>query len=239
MYRKQNAITSGPIPKYRQLLILLRDQILSGELEPGARMPSEEDLTGAYSLSRGTVRKAIAQLEAERLIETEHGVGSFVRTLHPRAIPFRFLALPEPDARYEVLAQEIIAAPVDVAEKLQLTPGDSVIHIARRKFLAGRPVSYSERFLRKEILPALVHQDLTQVGSIHALLESASDFPLLKAELEIEAHRLDGEEASLLQAEPGTAAIAINRITYTAPNRPAVLYGGLFIDHYQTGVSIS
>jgi GntR family transcriptional regulator len=245
MNRKPSVIVSGSMPKYRQLLIILRNQILSGELVPGERIPSEEDLVSVYGLSRGTVRKAIAQLESERLIETEHGVGSFVSALHPNAIPFRFVALPDEPAgpgtevRYEILAQETLPAPLDIAEKLKLVPGASVIHIARRKIIDSQAVSYSERFLIEDILPSLAYEDLTRVSSIHNLLEAASEYPLLRAEIEIEAHRIDETEAGLLGANPGASAIAITRMTYTAPNRPAVWYWGLFRDVYHIGVSIS
>lgn len=239
MYQKPSGIVSGAIPKYRQLLIILRNQILKGELAPGERIPSEEDLIAAYGLSRGTVRKAIAQLETEKLIETEHGVGSFVRALHPNAVPFRFLSPCETQdsaARYEVLAQETIPAPLDIAEKLKLAPGASIIHLARRKWIAARVVSYSERFLNAEILPSLLHEDLTKIGSIHDLLVASSDYPLLRAEIEIEAHLINEEEARLLESAPGDSAVVISRMTYTAPNRPAVWYWGLFKDPYQIGV---
>jgi GntR family transcriptional regulator len=245
MNRKSSPIISGSIPKYRQLLTILRNKILSGELQPGERIPSEEDLVTTYELSRGTVRKTIAQLESEKLIETEHGVGSFVRALHPKAIPFRFvsqaedLSIPGQRVHYEIAAQETLPAPLDIAEKLKLAPGANVIHIARRKFIDEQVVSYSERFVVEDILPSLVHEDLTRVGSIHTLLESASEYPLLRAELEIEAHVIDEDEAALLQSNPGKSAIAITRMTYTAPNRPAVWYWGLFTDAYQIAVSIS
>ena len=239
MYQKSTGIVSGDIPKYRQLLIILRNQILKGEIAPGERIPSEEDLITAYGLSRGTVRKAIAQLETEKLIETEHGIGSFVRALHPNAVPFRFLSpldLRDLAAGYEILAQETIPAPLEIAEKLKLAPGASIIHLARRKWIAERVVSYSERFLNAEILPSLVHEDLTKIGSIHDFLVASSDYPLLRAEIEIEAHLINEAEAHLLEAIPGDSAIVISRMTYTAPNRPAVWYWGLFKDQYQIGV---
>jgi GntR family transcriptional regulator len=239
MLQKSAGIVSGAIPKYRQLLIILRNQILKGEIAPGERIPSEEDLINTYGLSRGTVRKAIAQLETERLIETEHGVGSFVRALHPNAVPFHFLSPLEPAelaAKYEILAQETIPAPLDIAEKLKLSPGSMLIHIARRKRIGTQVASYSERFLNLDILPSLVNEDLTKVGSIHDLLVGSSEYPLLRAEIEIEAHMINEEEARLLESNPGDSAIVINRMTYTAPNRPAVWYWGLFKDQYHIGV---
>ena len=237
-------IVTSPVPKYRQLLIIIRNQILSGQILPGERIPSEEELNNTYGLSRGTVRKAIAQLEAERLIETEHGIGSFVRAFHPNAIPFHFLTPGSVsnevagNVSYEIVAQETIPAPFDIAEKMRLPLGAFVIHIARRKHVGAEIVSYSERYLPEEILPSLVNEDLTRIGSIHDLLVSASDYPLLRAEFEIEAHLINAEEARLLRARPGDSAIVVQRMTYTAPNRPAVCYYGLFKSTYSLGVSL-
>ena len=240
MEDRPSRITTGSVPKYRQLLIILRNQILSGQIAPGERIPSEEDIIGIYGLSRGTVRKAISQLEAEKLIETEHGVGSFVRALHPNAIPFRFLGGREalPDSGYEILAQERIPAPADIAERLRLPPGATVIHIARRRKAGGKTVSFSERYIHEDILPSLVREDLSSIGSIHDLLVSASDYPLLKAEIEVEAHLLNEAEAGLLEGSPGEPAIVVHRMTFTAPNRPAVWYFGLFKNRYDLGIGI-
>lgn len=242
MRSQPTRITAGPIPKYRQLLLILRDQILSGEVGPNERLPSEEVLCRNYNLSRGTIRKAIAQLEAEGLIETEHGIGSFVRAAHPNAIPFHFAISSQlkgtGDVTVEVLAQEIILAPIEITERLHLPLGSTVVHIARRQRLNDNVISYSERYLAKEIMPSLIDTDLTKVPSIHDLLVSESEFPLLRADVAIEAHYMSEEEAQLLQTEVGESVIVINRTTYTAPNRPAVLYRGLYKDEYNLTIRI-
>ena len=83
-------ITQGAVPKYRQLLDILRNQIISGEIQPGSQIPTEDTLIEDYGISRGTVRKAIEQLEAEKLICKEHG-GRFIcaqRTLQCSALSF-------------------------------------------------------------------------------------------------------------------------------------------------------
>jgi len=236
----QDRIVSGYIPKYRQLLQILRNRILSGTLAPGVRLPTEDELSTTYGLSRGTVRKAIAQLEAERLIHTEQGVGSFVLQAHPSAVPFRFTDPPYSDIhlRHEVLAQEVIAAPLEVAERLRLPPNARVIHIARRRVLEERVLAYTERYLPEELCPTIVQADLT-AQSVHDLLVRNSELPLLRAEIVMEAHVLTDEEAQLLRDKEGILAIVVERMTYTAPNRPAVWYKGLFREEYYLGVQVS
>ena len=236
----QANIVSGYMPKYRQLLNILRDQILAGEFAPGDRLPSEEELSFTYDLSRGTVRKAIAQLEAERLVSAEQGVGCFVRSMHPSVVPFHFAEAPaaEIDATYEVLAQEVIAAPLDVAERLHTLPGERIIHIARRRSLRGQIVAHTVRYLPEALCPSIVHEDLSG-QSVHAVLVRNSELPLLRAEVEIEAHRLEAEDAELLGAEAGMPAVVVKRLTYTAPNRPAVWYRGVFRQEYHLSVAVS
>jgi GntR family transcriptional regulator len=245
-------ITPGMLPKYRQLLNILRAQIVSGQIAPGDRLPTEEELSALYGLSRGTVRRAVEQLEAERLIHTEHGIGSFVATGHPRAVPFHFN--PEtPAATYEVLAQRVLPANAELAERLKLPLGEPLIHVARRR-RAGPPTAgttdgpsagptdgqitgYSERYLAQALCPALLEADLT-TQSVHSLLVSLSTLPLLRAEFEVEAHVLASAEAALLRAEAGSPAIVVTRLTYTAPNRPAVWYRGLFRERYSIDVEL-
>ena len=71
-----------PAPPYRQLAALLRGQITSGRLT--GRLPGERTLSQEYGVAVGTVRKAVAILRGEGLVETVHGWGSTVVSRTPR-----------------------------------------------------------------------------------------------------------------------------------------------------------
>ena len=64
--------------QYRRLADNLRRQIASGELAPGARLPSERELAEASAVSRTTVVSAYNLLRADSLIETRRGLGTWV-----------------------------------------------------------------------------------------------------------------------------------------------------------------
>ena len=85
----------------RGLVDQLAEQIKSGRLAPGARLPTEAELTRAARVSRTVVREAVAALRAEGLVVTRQGVGAFVSTEVQRA-PFRI----DPD-RLESLADTL------------------------------------------------------------------------------------------------------------------------------------
>ncbi|NIY67046.1 GntR family transcriptional regulator [Streptomyces malaysiensis] len=71
---------------YQQVAAEIRSGIAAGEYKPGSPLPSETQLIERYKVSRPTVRKAIAALRAEGLIEVIHGKGSYVRALPAPAV---------------------------------------------------------------------------------------------------------------------------------------------------------
>ncbi len=64
--------------KARQVYLVLRDRILTGVFAHGARLPNENDLATAHGVSRVTVRRALAELEQEQLIERRPSAGTRV-----------------------------------------------------------------------------------------------------------------------------------------------------------------
>lgn len=53
--------------------------IASGELAPGVRLPSERDLAASWGVSRSSVREALHELDAKRLLDRAPGRGTIVR----------------------------------------------------------------------------------------------------------------------------------------------------------------
>ncbi|CAN5386535.1 FadR/GntR family transcriptional regulator [soil metagenome] len=80
----------------------LSGKIRAQTLAPGARLPTEAELVQAYGVSRTVVREAISNLQASGLVETLHGVGTFV--LQPRAAGMFRLDASQLQASIDVLA---------------------------------------------------------------------------------------------------------------------------------------
>ncbi len=53
-------------------------RIRDGRLAPGERLPTEASIMARFGVSRTVVREALSKLQAERLVHTRHGVGTFV-----------------------------------------------------------------------------------------------------------------------------------------------------------------
>ncbi len=69
----------GNIPLYFQFYLMIRNNILLGEIEPGTRIPTINELNMIFEVSHATIRKALALLEKNRLIIKKRGTGIMVR----------------------------------------------------------------------------------------------------------------------------------------------------------------
>ena len=109
------------------ILKQMKEQILNGDWEPGKKIPSENELTELFGVSRISVRQALQKLTAIGLIETRAGEGSFVKKLSPgiamnNLIPALYLS---PDSLKEVLEfRKVMEGPVAELACLKAGPGD-------------------------------------------------------------------------------------------------------------------
>ena len=144
-------------PMYRQIAEDLREQIESGQLEPGQQLLTEIELRDRYGASRNTVRDAIKLLTALGLVETRPGQGTFV----PKKIdPFVSTLSGDPGAgvaegasylsevskrdrkaSVSPLQVEIQEASDDVSSGLGIAKGTEVISRHERRFIDDTPWS--------------------------------------------------------------------------------------------------
>jgi GntR family transcriptional regulator len=177
------------LPPSRRIARELRRAILDGELAPGALLPSERELARTYGSARNTARQAIAILQAEGLVDAQHGRGVFVRQRRPllrrrhdrysrrdreagRA-PFRAeVAAQGGVPRVEVTAIEQVPAPDWVAERLSLAVGEPVLRRRNRYLVDDEPVQLAMTYLPLTLAEgtSLAEED-PAAGGIYAALE--------------------------------------------------------------------
>ncbi|PLV60430.1 substrate-binding domain-containing protein [Thermotoga sp. KOL6] len=66
------------LPKYVKIINYLEEIILKGEIKPGEKIPSENELAAKFNTTRMTVRRALKELEARQIIKRVPGVGTFI-----------------------------------------------------------------------------------------------------------------------------------------------------------------
>jgi GntR family transcriptional regulator len=157
-------------PMYRQIADDLREQIESGELEPGQQLRTEIELREHYGASRNTVRDAINRLATLGLVETRPGQGTFVvkkvdpfvTTLTRRkegevaeggqsaSLLSKVGDNLEPSS--SGLKVEIQPAPEHVAARLAVAPDTEVISRHEQRHIGRKPYSLQTSFYPVEFV---------------------------------------------------------------------------------------
>ncbi len=105
----------GNIPLYFQFYLMIRNNILLGEIEPGTRIPTIDELNRIFEVSHATIRKALALLEKNRLIIKKRGTGIMVReNVDLLAIEKQTLENAFPTYNHEILESGYSAPPLRI-----------------------------------------------------------------------------------------------------------------------------
>lgn len=92
----------------------IKEQITSGRLKPGDKLPSTKDLSERYQVGRSTVREALSALKAMGLVEIHQGEGSYVRSIESRDVD-----LPEFDAL--LMSRETLLELIEARKTLEIS----------------------------------------------------------------------------------------------------------------------
>jgi len=223
----------GPVAKlvrhpgtalHRQLFLVLREQIMRGIYPAGASLPNEDDLCGHFGVSRITVRRALADLQQERLVERLHGRGTFVSDTLPPSYPFdaaNFLeAMRKRGRETQVRVLEIRTAvpPGTVATQMRLRSGEQAVFAARLRHTDETPLMVTEAWVPLAYGKSLTAARLKRRPLYDILLANGVEFGRVIEE--ITAVCATPHVATLLQADVGVPLLRVTRLVYDQADRP-------------------
>ena len=238
-------------PLYSQIKSLILQSLQAGEWKPAEAIPSEMELAARYSVSQGTVRKAIDELALEKLLIRRQGKGTFVATHSAQQVQTRFLRL-VPDNSIEdssdtyaengknILVERTITAcsrqraTSEIAKALKLKTGDSVVHIQRvlaYKKGAGKavPTILEDIWLAGTPFKGLNLERLVESKApMYAMFEAEFGVNMVRAEEKIRAVNPTKDEAALLQVNTSVPLLSVDRIAYTYNDTPIEVRRGLY-----------
>ena len=227
-------------PLYRQIKNLMMNALESGEWRPGQAIPSEQELALRFSVSQGTVRKAIDEMAADNLLIRKQGKGTYVASHNdPRAL-FRFLRLVPIDgdlAHPQSVPLDCWKAKAgnEAARMLGIELGAPVTILRRLLRFSGKPVVVDEIYLPGEIFQGLTMEVLQGAhGSLYSLFESRFGVRMIRAEERIRAVAADRMTSETLGVAEGVPLLSVERVTYTYGDRPVEWRRGLYstAEHY-------
>lgn len=165
---------NGLAPRYLKIAEDLREQIRSGRLEPGVKLPSEAELADAYEVNRTTVRSALQLLASEGLIDRRRGTPCTVRVPLPRVVwdggRFQYEkdmvplgGLPRDThlahdadqahetAEVDLVDDEIFRAGVDLARALEVAEWTRIHRYTYLISLDGRPTRIAHHYYTEDL----------------------------------------------------------------------------------------
>ena len=220
--KKANAMDDQS-PLYLQVRKAIRDQIDSGELLPGMRIPSESELAEYYGIHRLTVRNAISVLSKEGLLKSAKGKGVFVvgpkmeRDLDTLGGFTQTMKAKGAQPSTKVLIKAIRQAGQQYAMIFQMDPEDELYYIKRICFADGEPVSLEEIYIPAALIPNFEELDLA-VFSIYEIYEFYG-VQLIRADQTLDLTTLAHKDAKKLGIAPSDSVMLFSCTSYDEKDR--------------------
>lgn len=206
------------MPVFAQVRSLLEAAIASGELAPHRRIPSERELSGWLGVSRMTVRQALVAMIGDGVLYARSGKGTYVAE-RKIAQPLQRLSSFTQDIAARgmrpasrVLAAEILAAPVELAQALAVRPGSELVRIRRLRLADDEPMALETCHLPHALAPGILKHDLA-TSSLYQILQDDYGITPRSATQTIEATMPSAEERQLLDLPPRVPVLRIHRFT--------------------------
>ena len=227
-------------PLYIQVKKRITESLVSSEWSPGQSIPSEMELAKKYNVSQGTVRKAIDDLAADKILIRRQGKGTFVSTHNEENIQLRFLRLTEKSGKKEKIENQLISfekekASNQIAKALGVNTSSTLISIKRVLTFNGKPLILD--FIK---IPAISFRGLSpekvieKKGSMYRMYEADFGIQMLHADEKIKAVAANKESSSILNVSNNDPLLSVERISFTYDDKPIEWRLGLCVtlDHY-------
>ncbi len=232
-------------PIYHQIFLQLRDEITGGERPFGSAMPTEQDLSTTYAVSRITARRVLDELAGQGLVERKRRVGTTVTFSSP---------IQPIDGHIDQSVDSLVAfgqgmqagvveiatedASPAVAEALGIPPGLPVLRVVRSRLLDGLPLGQVLSYVPTPFAASITRAALEK-NTIRQLL-AQTGHRLVTSEQMVGAVLADAAMAEVLQIEPRSALLRITRIARDAAGTAILLTHAYYrSDRFQLRLDLS
>lgn len=210
-------------PLYKQVYDLLTQRLVNGDWKPSESLPSEMALADELGVSQGTVRKALNQMVAEKLLSRRQGKGTFVAEHTQEDSLFRFfrIRVPSGDSLIpitEVLSVERRQASDKECSHLQQKSGSEVVEMVRLRKLHDQAT-----VIETIIQPLAVFPDIDKEtelpNSLYTLYQEKYGISIVSVRDELHAVALPEVQAKYLGLAAGTPVLMIERASINIDGR--------------------
>ena len=205
-------------PRYQQLKDLIIGRISAGDLRPSDRVPSENELVEAMSVSRMTANRALRELNDEGYVERIVGRGTFVSDFRSQSHLLEVQNIADEICGRGHTHSSIVVrqsrqhARGDVAKGLHVEQGTEVFHLLLVHYENGSPIQVEDRHVLASFAPQCLQQDFAAITPSAYLTSIA---PLQEAEQAVRAAMPNAAVRQHLGIPEGEPALVVIRRTWS------------------------
>ena len=215
---------STNVPLYIQIAEGLLEQIESGRLSSGDRLPPERELSKSLGVNRMTLRQAFRVLETQGLLVRQQGSGTYVARPKIEREAGQLFPFTQgiqrrgylPGAKVLILEQQL--AEVSIANKLQVSVSAPVYYGHRLRFINQEPMMLEKFFIPAYCLSEFDKHDL-ESRSLYEVMKTEYGITVTQARQSLEAVSATEYEAKLLNTAPGAPLMLEQRLAFDQNNR--------------------
>ena len=218
-------------PAYKRIRSVIWKRIQTGQLKPGDVVDSERELARIHQVSLMTARHALTSLEREGIVERRRSAGTFVA---PPKIHFnRLMSYTEQmasrglSACSKLLCVMLIDPEPEIAARLSLPSGSSLVKVERLRQAANEPFALETCYLSGEEFGGLVSAGLAR-KSLFGTLEHDFGVEIAHADEEVDATAADPRLAELFGVPRGTPLLRIRQVIYSTKGKAAMYVLGYY-----------
>jgi len=207
-------------PLFRQVKEFIQEQINSGVYKKGDKIPTEQELTLKFKVSRQTVNKAIRDLANENVVERFARSGTFVKekSTSPSTTLLELKNIAHEiksrgnDYSSEVLTLKEIKANEELAKILNIVK-DQKVYLSEIIHKENNiPVRFDIRYVKISVAPEYIKQDFKQITP-HEYLEIHN--PAQRTENTIEAKIVSKRIQKILEISKNEPCLLVSRLVYS------------------------
>ncbi|MEM8537182.1 MAG: GntR family transcriptional regulator [Pseudomonadota bacterium] len=224
----EGAAQASSLPKFIQLSEMLIRDIAAGRLADGARLPPERDMADDLGVAVGTLRKALADVEAKGLLDRVQGSGNYVRHRPAVASVYAFFRLELLQGGGLPTAQVLSVDRLPKPDAFADLGGHAEAHrIIRLRSLDGTMIALEEIWLDASLRAQVAIGDLSE--SLYHFYRHGLGVVVATAEDRIGVAPLPGWTPAAFHLPPGQPVGYITRVSRTA-DRTAIEYSRTWFD---------
>jgi GntR family phosphonate transport system transcriptional regulator len=218
------ALRERGVALWRRIAEDVENGIAAGTLAPGARLPTEAQMSVRYAVNRHTVRRALEELSRNGLVRIEQGRGSFVAedvldyTVGPRTRFSEWIRRHNKEPSGQTLDLRETPADATIAAGLGLRAGAKIVRLERLGLADGRPVSVGLHHFPAARFPKLLAALRTSASISEALAQSGvADYR--RQTTRVSARMPTEQEAALLQLARNRPLLVSESVNVDADGR--------------------